>query len=387
MSVTGYIRLFKNHGTSVGFWEAYTELEVPSVEDDPAFSDRHGNSAKVVIRYARKTDGKVTRKEYWVKPKNRGRSNETTALEQGKLEIQSRVSKQLDKGYVHSAEEAKAPSRNTLGLTKPMLAQPLEKVKPEKIDWENSVSSAKLDGHRMLYKDGTLYSRQGKEIHLPHILSAIKDAGLENLHLDGEVYLHGKTLQEISSLVKRPREESEELVYHVYDTVSDLPYLERISIICNESIPLYQWQAPVQLLCFYRVKDMGELKRHHEVNLLEGYEGTMLRHGLKGYEDGKRSQSLCKLKEMSDLEVLIVGVEQGKSYFTEAGEFCVPVWVLETDDGKEFTATAQGDMIQKNYLWFTRDEHIGKQLTIQYFGFSKDGVPLLPVALRFREDI
>ena len=81
-----------------------------------------------------------------------------------------------------------------------------------------------------MFKDGVLYSRQGKEIDLPHIVEAIVSAGLDHLHLDGEIYWHGKTLQEIGSLIKRPREESLSLKYWLYDVVSDEPYSARAAV-------------------------------------------------------------------------------------------------------------------------------------------------------------
>ncbi len=65
----------------------------------------------------------------------------------------------------------------------------------------------------------------------------------------------------------------------------------------------------------------------------------------------------------------------------------MPVWNLMLPNGKQFKATAHGDMQQKHAQWEMRHIYVGRQLTVQIFGYSKDGVPLLPVALRWREDI
>lgn len=390
MQKIAYRRLYKNHGKSVGYWEAWVEpWEFDDSDDDHdvEFSDPTGVSADIVIQYAKTLEGKVTRKIHPIKPKNIGRSNETTCLEQAQLELDSRTKKQLDKGYVHTQEEAKAPSTNTLGLLKPMLATSMDKVKPENIDWNSAWAQPKLDGHRAMFKDGVLYSRQGKVIDLPHITNAIKAAGIDNLHLDGELYLHGKTLQQISSLVKRHQEGTEDLAFYIYDVVDDSPWPTRISRMSMQSKPDYEWPMALKTLVGARIRNAEELEEFHERQLAAGYEGTMLRHGSAGYEDGKRSHHLLKLKNFKDAEFQIVGYERGVPYVTGKGVFEVPVWVLDAGNGKTFTATAQGDKYRKNELWETRDEHIGKQLTVKFHYFSKDGIPQLPVSLRFREDI
>lgn len=371
MTQIAYRKLYKNHGTSIGYWEGWVEQS-------------GADSFNVVMQYARTLDGKVTRREFGATPKNVGRSNETTSLEQAQLELDSRTRKQIDKGYVENQEDATAPSTNTLGFTKPMLAKPLEKVKPQDIDWNMAYAQPKLDGHRAMFKDGTLYSRQGKVIDLPHIVNAIKAHGLDHLHLDGELYVHGKTLQEISSLVKRNKEESLELVYHVYDTVGQATWLERMQpLTYNEPFPA----GAITVLFTAKVEHPDDLQYFHNQNLEEGYEGTMLRWGTEGYQDGKRSKHLLKMKNFQDAEFEIVTVNRGTPYVTPDGIFEVPVWVCKSHNGALFTCTGQGDMYQKHHLWETQEDHIGKQLTVKYHYFSKDGVPQLPVALRFKEDL
>lgn len=370
-----YRRLFKNHSGTIGYWEGWVDAESK-------------DKAHIVLQYARTMDGKVTRKIHPAEPKNVGRSNETTALEQAQLELDSRTNKQKDKGYVERQEDASKPSTNTLGFAKPMLAQPLDKVDPAKIDWDNAWAQKKLDGHRAMWKDGVLYSRQGKVIDLPHVVEAIQAAGIDHLHLDGELYLHGKTLQEISSLVKRRQEGTEGLVYHVYDVVGDEPWQRRINPAVEA---FYHWggQLPgLQMLRCRRVPTFEELQAYHEENLAAGYEGTMLRWGNAGYQDGKRSKHLLKLKQFQcDSEFKITGFRRGVPYVTSKGTFEVPVWVCDAGNGKTFTCTAQGDMYEKHALWESAEEHVGKQLTVKYHYLSASGIPQLPVALRFREDL
>ena len=367
MIETAEVTLYKNHAGTVGFWRAIAKA--------------NEECGIVRIEYAKTLQGKVVSREYKVQKKNVGRSNETSFAEQALLELTSRKNKQIDKGYVESLEAASSPATNALGLKKPMLAKPINKVKPESIDWSNAFAQPKLDGHRCLSFEG-LYSRSGKPIVAAHIEEYLKEKGLEDLHLDGELYVHGMLLQDIGSLIKKPQEQSSKLVYYVYDLISEAPYLERYGELLDR---LGTDQGPVRLLRIERAESLDELDQIHKRHLSEGYEGTILRHGEVGYQDDKRSSNLLKVKDFTDTEFVVVGYEEGKPN----GSFQVPIWVCEdaNDSSIRFKVTAQGTKEEKHDQWLYRENYVGNLLTVQHFGYSKDGIPLLPVALRWREDI
>lgn len=96
---------------------------------------------------------------------------------------------------------------------------------------------------------------------------------------------------------------------------------------------------------------------------------------------------LLKMKNFRDDEFRIVGVQQGKPYFTGDEIYEVPIWVLESHRGGTFTAIAQGNMQEKHQLWEERSQHLGRLLTVKFHYLSESGIPQLPVALRFREDL
>lgn len=366
-----FIKLYQNHGGAIGYWKGWVEA-----------------GGLVVIQYAKKLDGKPVRKEYQAHAKNVGRANATTPFEQGVSELQSKARLKIDKGYVRTKEEAKAPSTNSLGLLKPMLATPFEKVKPEKIEWHNAFVQPKLDGHRALYIDGTLYSRQGKVLDLPHIVEAIKSSGLGHLHLDGELYIHGYTLQELSKLIKKHRPETLSIEYHVYDHIEDISFSHRYMML-EDIAPHWPSVTPIKLVETQGVSHEDELLDHHARYRNQGYEGTMLRFGSEGYKHGKRARTLLKLKEFQDAEFEIVDVKEGKPYVTESGTYRVPVWVCETDHGKEFTVTAAGTMEEKHEQWVDRKSIVQDNplITVKFHYKSEAGIPQLPVALRFRDDL
>ena len=362
--------LFKNHSGTIGSYQIWTD------------------GATVHVESCKKLGGKAVPSQYEAKGKNIGKANETTPAEQAVLEMESKIRAKLDKGYVRTIEEAQAPATNSLGLEKPMLATPIEKVKPEKIDWSTACVQPKLDGHRALYKDGVLYSRQGKVLeHMDHIVHAIESSGLKDFHLDGELYLHGIPLQELSRRVKKFRgEETLEVEYHIYDWVCDLPFMERIGILALHRQEM-QWDNVLQYVQTDIVESLEDAMLLHEVFRVEGYEGTMLRFSNDPYGTDKRSRTLLKIKEFHDAEFEVVGSEEGKPRHANGGTYRVPVWVCKTPDGDFFNVTAQGDMYAKEAQFRQRDTYVGKQLTVKYHYLSKDGIPQLPIALRWREDV
>ncbi len=324
------------------------------------------------------------------KGKNLGKGNETTATEQAIINAQATANKKIKKGYLTDIPTGEEQVTNSLGFLKPMLAQTLDKVK----NWQFPVlCSPKLDGHRLLatVEDNqvVLYSRQGKTVKLPHIQCELQKLFDENIWngttLDGEIYLHGESLQTISSLVKKEQPQTEQLKYFLYDTIQpNKPYQHRLSFINgllndnNESI------------CIVETKEItttNELDLFHSENLSSGYEGTMMRWSDTGYEDGKRSKSLIKKKDFQDAEFTIVAVEQGKTVTRNGNTYELPIYLCETENGQQFNCVASGTLQEKHQAWLEKDQAIGKPLTVKFFNFTDNNIPFLPVAIGLRNDI
>tara|TARA_R110000851_G_scaffold101934_4_gene218235 strand:+ start:2584 stop:3684 length:1101 start_codon:yes stop_codon:yes gene_type:complete len=361
-------KVYKNHGASIGYWSGYTD------------------GAMVLMYHAKTLDGQPTPNIYIAEGKNLGRANETSPTQQAVLELDSRTQKKLDKGYVRTIEEAQVPVTNSLGLQLPMLATPLDKVKPESIDWGSAFVQPKLDGHRCLFVDGQLYSRGGKEIVMPHILDAIMESEMRDMHLDGELYIHGMPLNEISKLVKKQRPESINLQYHVYDTVLSEIFFNRLYKLTGH------WDNHAETHCLQLVEtiqvgSMEQAMSHHQNYRYAGYEGTMLRFGDDHYLAGKRSRKLLKMKEFHDAEFTVIGVEEGKPYVRDSKDYRVPVWICDAGNGKPFSVTHPGTMLEKDDAWQICTTYIGQQLTVKYHYLSADGIPQLPIALQFKEEL
>ena len=320
--------------------------------------------------------------------KNIGRANETTPLEQAELEANSKVAKKLDGGYLADMPEEGDTAKNGLGFIKPMLAQPIDKVK----QWDYPVYvQPKFDGHRMLatIQDHkvVLYSRQGKVLDVEHIRATLQTAYDADIWtgrvLDGEVYAHGETLQTISSWVKKPKPESLRLVYNLYDVDWAYPYGDRVKLLNQllDNIETTHLDGTETRLV-YSEEELNDL---HAKYIGLGYEGTIVRQGNAGYEQGKRSKSLMKKKDFQDAEFKIIDSLRGKR--NERNNTEVGIYKCVTDAGVEFSVTAPGNAQEKHTHAINGGQNIGLYLTVKYFNLTPDGCPFHPVALRIREDV
>jgi len=312
--------------------------------------------------------------------KNIGRATETTAWEQCIREAGALWQKQQDrKGYALDMSVAKQ------GFTpvKPMLAHSYHD-NPAKLQFPCFIQP-KLDGVRCLAfinKQGEvrLFSRQSKEfLILGHIVEALQALGLRNVILDGELYSHDISFQQIISGAKRDEKGAftEKIEYHVYDLINDARYANRYSTL-YDMIPSGKRIGTVQHVPTLYAKAKPDLHSLHKKLTGEGYEGIILRNELGLYTPDKRSHDLLKYKVYQSAEFQIVGVEEncGKLAGT-----CV--FVLKTKEGTEFRAMPDGTYAERAALW---GRHKGNELrniwgTVEYFGVTTgdNPVPRFPI--------
>lgn len=164
---------------------------------------------KITVLFG-KLHGKIQEKVTVCEGKSLGRSNETTPEEQAELEAISKWENQLRLGYRESIEELETEIQLS-----PMLAKDATKV-PHLIQYPCHVS-AKLDGLRCLVtfdeKGEPVFNSRGNKTYpikgkiVDEIIKLRKATGFNMF--DGEVYLHGLSLQKIVSLSKKWRTHNE----------------------------------------------------------------------------------------------------------------------------------------------------------------------------------
>src|ERR1019366_2230573 len=109
----------------------------------------------------------------------------------------------------------------------------------------------------------------------------------------------------------------------------------------------------------------------------------MLRHGTAGYEAGKRSSYLLKVKTFLTDEFEIVDYKMGRGKYEG-----MPVFSCTTKTDHLFDVLAPGNLEEKRALGINADACIGKLLTVkyQYLTETEEPVPFLPVAICLRDD-
>lgn len=349
---TNEVTLYKNHANSIGYWRIW------SLDNT------------IHIMHAVTITGTPIHHTETVSEGKQGRS----VLEQVKHRIQSRVNKQLDKGYVATMDEARKPPTNALNLMQPMLAQPLKRV--GKLNLSNHLVQLKYNGHRCLVTkhegDIIAYSRLGKLIDtIPHILKSIDIP--EGVTLDGELYCHGQSLQTIASWAKRAQENTKRLVYVVYDVISDEGYSDRLSWLLDQEF----WDknvvlAPTSFLDRELTDKLRQAKTDH-------YEGLILRNEVGGYQPGRRSKFLVKVKSCMDAEYPVVDVIPSKKNWG--------ILVCMLPNGDTFKTSAPGSIPEKEEVLRNKENYIGKDVTVEFAEYTKDNVPFHCVATGWRDDL
>lgn len=321
-------------------------------------------------------NGKMQAKYEIVHGKNIGRSNETSPEQQAELEAESRYKKQLDKGY--------RPTKGELVELPllPMLAADYLK-QGHRIEYP-CFGSPKLDGVRCLairHEDRVeLKSRGGKEYSVPHIQEQLITIMRVGDIWDGELYIHGKYLEEVVSAVKKWNDNTPDIEYIIFDVVKNEAYEDRlISMQALRRYTLSCMEVPhIDVIEFCELQDDAHMKQKHKEYVSRGYEGIMLRNFEGMYESGKRSADLQKYKEFSDAEFQIVDVIADK----DGGAIFV---VQNLFAPNQFNVV--GGSHEQRKQWLTEKESLlGKWITVKYQTLYKDTkIPQFPTLVSFRE--
>lgn len=279
-----------------------------------------------------------------------------------------------------------------------MLARPYESRYHN--SWIKTYVNPKLDGERALWYNNKLWSRSGKEIvAVPHIVEELRAKYL-NRNLDGELYFHGRSFQEIhKSVGRKVNVVKSDIQYWIFDVVDTTCLFENRLNFLRSAIK----ESDFIKLCPARLLEKGE-----DINPYgETYEGSMLRNS-KGLYVHKRSKDLLKVKSFLDAEFEIVGTTQ---LFTK-DKILLEKWepgALRYTDGRyyrngnkhpeemigslickindsTFEVGTGFDHETRNLFW--KNPPIGQFAKIKYQELTDDGKPRFPIfiTLRDRED-
>lgn len=348
----------------------------------------HTEGNEVVVTHGA-LGGKMQSKRTVCKPKNVGKKNETTGEEQALSEARSKWNKQKDREDYHEDVEKSGKQ------LRPMLALDYHKA-GHRVDWADGwVSQPKLDGVRLVsgprfHGEGEfeMLTRKGETYHTKHLKGLLEDFLnhiKENFSsdvwaLDGELYKPGLPLQTITSYARKYQEGKTELLeYHLFDLVfkRKISFEERHKILTDALDDFSDSDSPLKLVPYYRCKNYQEFEGHHELNLRDGYEGTMLRLLSANYDVAHRSANLMKFKNHETEEYKVIGFKEDKNG-------CI-VFKCQFGDEDSFECTPKRTHEERKQMLEDGNDFIDKWLTVKYYDKTIDGKPKFPVGLAFRE--
>ena len=383
------------------------------VEIDYEWSDEQ--RGYVIRRKTYQYGGKVTiQPEIWI---YKGKVKRTIS-EQCTLEFNSHVKKYTDKGYKELPDnidinDAQAVEQfinevmpdgitDSNGFKKHMKAKPYTDVATRVFDkieyWR---ASRKIDGVRLslYWKDGEIktasrggghydYSTQHITQH-PKLIEWFKNH--PDIILDGELYKHGKSLQQISGAARLEKNAyaCDWLEYYIYDIMdSEKPFEERLEVLETiqadldlEFNPEREWkqdELQLQMVPHEKVSGWLAIKNLHDRYVKEGWEGLVIRDPNQPYKFGARNNSMIKIKDYTDDEFEITGISEG----LRDEDMC---FTCKTKDGIEFKAKPLGSRELKQQYREDLDQLVGKMATVKYFYLSDEGTPLQPVLKCIRD--
>lgn len=347
----------------------------------------------IYTEYGQLDGKKQLEKEIIEKGKNTGKNNATTPITQAQLEAKSKWIKKNRVDYSPDLEKIKNQD-GKLSKDKgflPMLAHRYDKF-PDKIQFSCYIQR-KLDGIRLIAMKNNnkveLFSRTGKLITtLNHISDELNEFMNNGEILDGEAYNHLGDFSKSTGAIRAEKNTNIELVqknkYHIYD----YPYINNLTPNDTYQDRLFAFNARFitkQWTHLYMVETLmcyndEQVKTYFNQFIKEQYEGAMLRNCEMKYIQ-KRSHDLLKVKSFDDAEFIIVDIKSGRGKLQGCAIFTCEC------NGDTFNVKMKGTIEELRSIYNNQEEYIGKMLTVQFFGYSSDGIPRFPVGLRIRSSI
>jgi len=245
----------------------------------------------------------------------------------------------------------------------------------------------KLDGIRCLAhitpRGITLRSSTGLEIRsVPHINRVLKMLSDEDVDivLDGELYKHGMSFEEISSAVNRntPIKESFEIQFHIFDCILDATQIERLDIIEWLIAP----NGDVRKVPSYNARDEEEIMSILDEIMRMGYEGIIIRNPAGVYER-KRSGDIMKLKPRRRDIYTIIGYEEE---YDKHGDPKGTLGAFVCSSGEEAFKVGTGfTREQRIKYWRRKERMLGKKIVVKYQDKTKNNIPRFPVLVEVLE--
>ena len=220
-----------------------------------------------------------------------------------------------------------------------------------------------------------LSSTEHEIVSCPHIIAALNKHEM-TAELDGELYHHGMSFEEIYSRTSRTENlhaRHFDIEFHVFDVVAKGTQVERLTWLVKQNFDL-----PVVLVSFMMCHNLDDIMSYYAQILNKGYEGIIVRHFDAPYIR-RRSTFLMKFKPKKDDWYDVLG------YKEEIDKHGNPKGRLGSivccgDDGTPFAVGSGLNDDHRRELWTKRHLLAGNLCHVQYQHITPGkNVPRFPV--------
>lgn len=296
--------------------------------------------------------------------------------------------------------------------------------------------STKMDGIRMIVKDGQILTRSLKP--LPNLQLNQKFEPLrkfteeKDVILDGEVFAPGipfqfivscvmtqdytdilaikkwsKLCQEHDYIISR-QEVFDKLKFYCFDSIKDknneISFCNRHDFIEECLVGFCDIACPVEQI---PVSNAKEVEEYFEQVLEEGFEGLIIRNAKSPYKYGRTrisENNSYKLKPWATEDAKIIGFVQAtkvnedvEKTITELGNSRTSkkkedrhliekaqAFVVDFN-GKELSVPIAMPDAQKEYIWSHKEEYLNQWIEFKYMTVGMKDLPRIPKFIRMRE--
>ncbi|MRN38582.1 ATP-dependent DNA ligase [Neisseria sp. N95_16] len=289
---------------------------------------------------------------------------------------------------------------------KPMLAAKLDDIKSLNV-WP-ILMSPKLDGIRCIVRDGVAYSRSNKPIRNEYIQQIFQKHKEVLNNLDGELIVGEVTSDDVyrtTNSAVMSIEGEPEFTFYIFDDISNptLPFTQRLNNLKSRQLPSF-----AVILEQSAASDCEEVFKYEAYVTGLGYEGVILKDPNGVYKNGRstvKESGMLKLKRFTDAEAVCIGYgelyrnnntafknELGHTARSKESEGLVPANTLgyllcRTLEGVDFKVGTGFSQAERDSLWQSPDDLIGKLVKYKYFDVGIKEAPRHPVFLGFRDEI
>jgi len=250
----------------------------------------------------------------------------------------------------------------------------------------------KLDGIRcraIRLEDGEfllLSSEESIIMSVPHINRMLSDRIKAPIELDGELYCHGLSFEQITSITSRTVNISDDhtkIKYHIFDIVDkSLPQIRRL-VLLDQLKGLSSW---LEVTSNYVCGSLEDILKAYDSIIEHGYEGIIVRHCDAPYEC-RRSPWVMKFKPKQEDNYEIIGAIEEISKDGNPKDSLGSL-VLRSGDGNTFNCGTGFSAEQRRELWDIRGILPGNVARIKYQHITTGNkVPRFPVFVEVKYNV